>query len=121
MHAMQSFPIKEASGGNGLVQRSQHNVCGGQQPIDEVPGAGRVEVQCKTALARVVEDVTKSALRVVATLKMRAANAQSIAGRRLDPNHVGAKVGQPACSQTKTLVAQVNHNRAGQWKVGNRH
>ena len=112
MHAMQSFPIKEASGGNGFVQRSQHNVRGGQQPIDEVPGAGRVEVQCKTALARVVEDVTKSALRVVATLKMRAANAQCIAGRRLDANHVAAEVGQPARPQTEALVAQVDDDRS---------
>ena len=121
MHAMQSFRIEETPGLNGLVQRSQHNIRGGQQPINEVPGAGRVEVQREAALARVVEDVAKSAFRVVATLKMRAANAQCIASRRLDPNHVGAKVGQPARSQTEALVAQVNHNRAGQWKVGNRH
>ena len=79
MEALQSFAVEEALRFDGLVQRREHEIGLCEQPIDQVPGAGRVEVERQAALAGVVEQMSEAALEIGAVVQVRPADTQRVA------------------------------------------
>ena len=121
MDLLQPFAVEEAAGLDGLVERREHDVGLCEQAVDQVPGAGRVEVEGEAAFAGVVEQVAEAAFDVGSIVEARAVDSQGVARGGLDADHVGAEVGEPARAQGEALVAEVDDDGTGEGEVGARH
>ena len=79
MEALQTFAVEEPARLDGLVQRREHEIGLCEQPINQVPGAGRFEVERQAALAGVVEQMSEAALEIRAVVQVRPADTQRVA------------------------------------------
>ena len=101
-----------------LLQRRDHDVGAGEQPVDQVPGCRRVEVERHAALAGVVQQVAQAALGVQSVSEVRPGDPQCVAGRGLNADHLRAEVRQEAACETQALVAEVDDDRPGERERG---
>ena len=101
-----------------LLERRDHDVRVGQQPVDQVPRPGRVEVERQAALAGVVQQVAQAALGIESVSDVRPGDPQCVAGRGLNADHLRAEVRQEAARETQALVAEVDDDRPGQGERG---
>ena len=104
-------PLKGAARALRLLDRTDHDIGALGEPLDHVPGFGRVQRQRQRLLALVVEQVAQPALNARLAVDPRANAAQAIAARGFNAHHPRAEISEVAPRRNRRLVGQIQHHR----------
>ena len=104
-------PLKGAARALRLLDRADHDIGALGEPLDQVPGLGRIQRQRQRLLALVVEQVAQPALNARLAVNPRTNAAQAIAAGGFDAHHARAEIGEVAPRRNRRLVGQIQHQR----------
>ena len=104
-------PVNGAPRALRLLDRADHDIGALGEPLDHVPGFGRVQRQRQRLLALVVEQVAQPALNARLAVDPRTDAAQAITVSGFDAHHARAQISEVAPRRNRRLVGQIQHQR----------